>query len=504
MRRVAGILLVSCLALVLPACGSGGGAKTDETKRAAGLVPKDALAYVSANIEPSDAQKSHVASILEKFPKVQRKTFDSERDQLLGMAVSKLGLNYETDVKPWLGSELALAVLPDTPAPDPVALIKSNDDAKAKPALDKAVARPDADATYRLVKGFAVVVQKKHANLLDVISRQADDSASSLSEQDKFKRVVDQLHDDRLLVAWADGHALVELGKAAIARTGGRARINVSALPSLGMAALDVHAEDNALALGGLVETPGSSGGGDTKLTDALPENSLGAITAWNIGGGLDELLRGVLGANPQVTNTFQRLQQQIGLDVRQDVLSWMHGETVIVAGPPTTGTIPDFALVVSPTDKAKAEAAVTKIATLLERRLGVKLDQRPAPGGGTEYVFPAAIRQGIQPAMALLSDKFILASSPEYLGVLAKGGGGFDSGNAFKNTLDSAKSGTQFQMVLQLSSIRSYIETLLTGQSKTRYDRDLKPWVDHLDAAALRVRKDGGLTKFEAKATVK
>src|SRR5438309_10393895 len=103
MRRAVGVPVALCLALVLPACGNGGGAKTNETKRAAGLVPKDALAYVSANINPSDAQKSHVASVLEKFPKVQRKTFDSEKDQLLGLAVSKLGLNYETDVKPWLG-----------------------------------------------------------------------------------------------------------------------------------------------------------------------------------------------------------------------------------------------------------------------------------------------------------------------------------------------------------------------------------------------------------------
>src|SRR5438132_10765863 len=113
MRRATGALLALLIAIVLlPACGSGGGAKTDEAKRAAGLVPGDALAYVSVNASPSDAQKSKVASILEKLPKAQRKTFDAEKDQLLGMAVSKLGLNYETDVKPWLGAEVAVAALP--------------------------------------------------------------------------------------------------------------------------------------------------------------------------------------------------------------------------------------------------------------------------------------------------------------------------------------------------------------------------------------------------------
>src|SRR5204863_2455253 len=139
-----------------------------------------------------------------------------------------------------------------------------------------------------------------------------------------------------------------------------------------------------------------------------------------------------------------------------------------VVAGPPTAGTIPDFALLVSPTDRAKAQDAVTKINSLLEERRGIKLDQRKAPGGGTEYVFPAALQQGLQPAMALLSDKFILASSPDYLEKLAKGGGGFDSSSAFKDTLGSAESGTQFQAVLQLNSIRSFVETLLTGSAKT------------------------------------
>ena len=155
-------------------------------------------------------------------------------------------------------------------------------------------------------------------------------------------------------------------------------------------------------------------------------------------------------------------------------------------------------------TDPAKAQAAVGKISGLLTQRLGVKLDQRPGPDGSTMYVFPAPIRTGIQPAMALVKDKFILASSTDYLTRLSKGGGDFEGSKPFKDTLGSAESGTQFQLVLQVSSIRQYIEGLLTGASKQRYDTDVKPWLDPFSAAAVRVRKDGSLTKFEVKATVK
>ena len=119
-------------------------------------------------------------------------------------------------------------------------------------------------------------------------------------------------------------------------------------------------------------------------------------------------------------------------------------------------------------------------------------------------YVFPGPVQTGIQPAMALLNDRFILASSTDYLTRLAKGGGGFDGSKSFKDTLGSAEPGTQFQLVLQVSSIRQYIEGLLTGASRQRYDTEVKPWFDPFSAAGVRVRKDGKLTKIEVKASVK
>ena len=468
MKRAIGVVVVALLTVALPACGNSGG-KTNETTRAAGLVPSDALAYVTLSINPSDSQKSDIDALLAKFPKASRKTFDGLKEQGLAMAVKKLGLDYTQDVKPWLGSELSVAVLPNAAQPIVVGLIKSNDDAKAKTALDKAAKSPNFDAVYRIVNGYVVVVQKKDAATLDVIGRQSQNSSSSLSEQAKFTRVVDQLTGDRLAMAWADGHALVQLAKAAIAQQAGKGKVKIdlSALPDVGSAAAEVHAVSSGAVLQGLVETEGTTGGGEAKLTNDLPADSLGALTVFNLGGGFESALGTILKSNAQANKGLQQAEQTLGLDIRKDVLSWMHGEAVIAAGPPTTGTLPDFALLVNPTDKASAQAGVTKIVTVLEQRLGVKLDQRPGPTGGTMYVFPAAIRQGIQPAMALLSDRFILASSPEYLTKLAKSGGGFESGKAFKDTLDSSKSGTQFQLVLQLSSIRKYIEGLLSGNAK-------------------------------------
>jgi hypothetical protein len=261
---------------------------------------------------------------------------------------------------------------------------------------------------------------------------------------------------------------------------------------------------DSGAVISGLVETPGSTGGGDMTITNSLPSDTLGAISLWNIGGAFDTVLGAVVQSNPEAGKGLNQFEQTLGIDIRKDVLSWMNGETVVAVGPPTTGPTPDFALLVHPTDKAKAQAAVTKISSLLELSQGIKLDQKPGPDGSTMYVFPAPIRTGIQPAMALLNDKLILASSADYLNRLAKGSGDFEGSKSFKDTLGSAEAGTQFQLVLQVSSIRQYVEGLLTGTSKEKYDTDVKPWLDPFSAAAVRVHKDGKDTKFEIKATVK
>jgi hypothetical protein len=504
MKRALGSLTVALvLATGLAACGNSG-SKTNEATKAAALVPSTALAYINVAVDPSDSQKSDIDGILSKFPKASKKNFDGLKDDTLTKAVKSLGLDYQTDVKPWLGDELAIAVMPNSPSPSSVGLIKSTDDAKAKTALDKAAKSPDFDAAYRIVNGYVVVVQKKDAALLDTVARQAGNSSGSLGNQDKFTRVVDQLSGDRLVTAWADGHALLALAKAQLKNQVGKVHVDLSSIPDIGSAAADLHAVSSGAVLSGLVETPGSTGGGDMAITNNLPSDTLGAVSLWNIGGAFDTVLGAAVQSNAGADKTLNQLQQTLGIDVRKDVLSWMNGETVIAVGPPTTGPTPDFALVVHTTDKAKAQAAVTKITSLLELSQGIKLDQKPGPDGSTMYVFPAPIRTGIQPVMALLNDKLIVASSADYLNRLAKGNGNFEGSNSFKDTLGSAEPGTQFQVVLQVSSIRQYVEGLLTGTSKEKYDTDVKPWLDPFSAAAVRVRKDGKDTKFEIKATVK
>src|SRR5437588_12972048 len=130
MKRVIGLPLALVLAIGLPACGGGGKSKTTA---AASIVPKDAIAFVSIALSPSSSQKSDVQDVVSKFPTPQaKKTFDELKDELLTRAVEDVGLDYQNEVKPWLGPELAGAGRPDQPQPAGAVPAESNAVAQAR------------------------------------------------------------------------------------------------------------------------------------------------------------------------------------------------------------------------------------------------------------------------------------------------------------------------------------------------------------------------------------
>ena len=136
----------------------------NEASRAAGIVPADAIGFVSISLEPSLLQRKDLFQIARKFPQGQvQRSFGESKDKLLTEVAKSVCLDYATQVKPWLGSEVALAVLPGSSEPAPVVLIRVNDETKARLALDAATrsrCRQDDGGTtpvYRIANGFAVI-----------------------------------------------------------------------------------------------------------------------------------------------------------------------------------------------------------------------------------------------------------------------------------------------------------------------------------------------------------
>ena len=114
-RIVVGAAAVSVLAVaggayVAYGALSGGGAQPET------VVPSAAAAYAEVDLDPAASQKVAAFRFLHRFPQLakQLKGQGSLGSDLVASGLQDSdGVNYNHDVKPWLGSRAAVAIVPD-------------------------------------------------------------------------------------------------------------------------------------------------------------------------------------------------------------------------------------------------------------------------------------------------------------------------------------------------------------------------------------------------------
>lgn len=509
--KLTAAVLVSSLLLVLPACGG----KTDEATRAAGITPVNALALVSVNLDPSIDQKRNLLSVARRFPAASDKVkgeFDETRDELLDDLVKEAGLDFKRDVEPWLGDEVAFALLPPAEGdePRPVVLVQTTDEAKAKAALEKVRKSGDFDGQYRMVDGFAVISDQSdpadEEKVLDVIAAQAGKDDGGLAKSKVFTDVVDELAGDRLMLAWTDVQAVLRLAQQTSPLPGFDL---TAAFKDASSVAVDFHAEKEALVFEGVSRPFNEGKGGEPEITEGLSKDSIGAFTFFDVATVFKQVMALVSGGGGGDGDEFlEEFEQQTGLNLQTDILSWMEGEFVMVAGAVPEGQMfPDFGLVIDPTDKQKARAALPRIIQSLETNGNIKLEERKVEGGTTAYVVPEAFTPGIQPALALFDDRFVLANRIEYLEQLSKPASSkLGDSSSYEKVVGEGSSQTVAQMILRIDPIREAIEKAFLdsaeGDERGDYETEIRPNLEPLDAFGFVARHDGKFDRFEMKIT--
>lgn len=514
-KKLMSAVVAGCLLVVLPACGD----KTDEATRAAGITPVDALALVTVNLEPSIEQKRNLLSVARKFPVASEKVkgeFDQTRDELLDDLVKEAGLDFKRDVEPWLGDEVAFALLPPAAGDDPrpVVFVQTTDEAKATAALEKVRKSGDFDGQYRMVEGFAVISDQSdpddETKVLDVIEAQAKKDDGGLADTKVFTEVVDELAGDRLVLAWTDVQAVIRLAQETSPIPGFDL---TGAFKDASSVAIDFHAEKEALIFEGVSRPFNEGKGGEPKITEGLSKDSIGVFTFFDVAAVFKQVMElvsgGGGGGGGDGAEFAEEFEKQTGLNLQTDILSWMEGEFVVVAGAVPEGqTFPDFGLVIEPTDMDKAKAALPKIVQSLENSGNVQLEERKVEGGTTAYVVPEAFTPGIQPAMALFEDRFVLANRAEYLEQLSKPASSSKLGesSSYRKVVGEGSSQTVAQMILRIDPIREAVEKAFLGSAegdeRGDYETEIKPNLEPLDSFGLLARHDGKFDRFEMKLT--
>lgn len=431
--------------------------------QASEALPADAIFYAGVDLDPTASQKINALRFLNHFPSFRENAGLSDvnadvREALLGKAIDKLhcaGVDYEHDVKPWLGERFGIAVMPPTSAdttPVAVAIQVSDDDAATKGiaalnACDDAVSSPlDGGSSLGIsfVNGFM---------LLSDSQPQADAYATSagehaLADDVDFKADIGSLGDLGVATMWVDA-------KAAVAAYGDKlpqAGDLTSLTSSLGRYAatfrfasdhVEVEASaysDNSVAEVGdnpVVKLPGS-----TVLAISASGGDQRVAQAWKTG--IDE----ARSVDPQIDEQISQFERQTGFSLPADIET-LFGHNLMLALD-QQGLTADNLRAGDPStlsfgarftnDPAKLDALYTKLVDLIDSANGGQVDV-------AKKDFP---------------DGVAIASNEAYAQRLGGLDGDLGDTDAFRSVVDDG-AGQAFVMFVNVDAVKSQILEAMT-----------------------------------------
>lgn len=171
-------------------------------------LPAGTIGYVSIDLDPSGDQKIEAIQTLRKFPafkdEINLNTDDDLREQLFESITESgecEGLDYEADVKPWLGSRAAIAAVDaGQDDPSPIGVIQITDGPKAEKGLanlvDTCGGADDTSTGGWVVSGDWVVLAETKDIAQDVVDQT---KKASLADDDSFAKWTGEAGPDGIM-----------------------------------------------------------------------------------------------------------------------------------------------------------------------------------------------------------------------------------------------------------------------------------------------------------------
>ena len=190
---------------------------------AAELVPADALGYLHANLDPDDEDYERAKEVGTKVPVLSGQIAERAID-LLPRPVGN-SLDFDSDVRPWFGGEVALAMLPAAGRrPQPVVLLEADDADGADTFAERiSVGVPHTEELDGVelsvgngglvtaqTNGFLVIGRRDAVGAIVDTATKARDAEPLASDEDATE-VRDELPDHRFAEAYLSSDGVREL-----------------------------------------------------------------------------------------------------------------------------------------------------------------------------------------------------------------------------------------------------------------------------------------------------
>ncbi len=516
MPRAVLLALIS-LSLLAAGCGGSSASGGDDP---AGAVPANAAVYADATLRPDGQLREDALAAAGKI--LRTADPQAEIDELVEKAFAESEdpkLDYRKDVAPWLGEKVAIWAAP-TGGDDEfrgAVVASAKDEEAAQAAIDRAVADSDKtfsardykDVSYKasddsaagVVEGFAVFgTEPEFKRTVDAVK------GDGLDSDERFQKAMDRLEDDRLGSFYLDFKALVDQS----ARNDPEAAEQLEQakrlfpIDRIGPVAGAFVADGERLAVDTTAEIPEDAlpaglAGGTTPLLGELPGESWLAFGSPDFGPSLKSIYQRAAGAFGGAAIENQ-LRQELGLDLQEDVFSWVGDIAVFARG--TTMDALDGGVVIEVTDSGKAEAAFGKLVGLAQSQAGV--NARPVKIDGAETAFEAAAPGTPKPVVAARSsDRVVIALGREAAAAGLGGGGGSKLADSPQFAAAKSVLGDDVEpsFLLAMPAVLQLVQA--TGNADAEYEK-AKPYLEAFGVLAGGAGRDGDVARSRVAAQLK
>ena len=342
---------VFVLVPVLP-CQFPGGDRCAPRDDAVALVPGDALLYLHANTDPETEQYEQAEALAKRLPTLVQQALAT----LPGAAGR--GIDYSDDVRPWLGGEAAVALVPgEGDGIEQALLLEVGDDAGSERFVDELVGREAKSEDYREVAvsargdlATAVVGGFLALGSEDAVRGVIDtdiESARSLDDSAPAEEVADELPDDSLVQAYVSERGAEDLFRAGAPLGSLEAFVNSDATRGAG-AALVVTDEGFEIESHSLLDaerlrsSPGffeAFAAFEPNLADELSSGALAYLGLGNPEQSIKALLAQAAAEAPGLVAGFEDFSRQLAdegkVSLQREVLPLLGGEAALGIEPP-------------------------------------------------------------------------------------------------------------------------------------------------------------------------
>ena len=205
--------IVSAVVAVLVVIGGAGGFLAYTKLHSSGqqpekALPADVFAFAKLDADPSASQKIAAMRFLHRVPSL-KSDFDEGKDparavfdELTASGDLPADLDYDRDIKPWMGDRIAVAVRPGqgpSADPDTIVAVQASDEGKARAAISRIVTDPD-DVGMAYRNGYLLL----SGSQLAADRASADAARATLAEARVFRSDMNSLGEDGVASGWVD------------------------------------------------------------------------------------------------------------------------------------------------------------------------------------------------------------------------------------------------------------------------------------------------------------